>query len=46
VFDGDEAWLAKADLVEWFRNGYAPTRFVRVFLRRPRTVSGEPSRLK
>ena len=46
VFDGDEAWLAKADLVEWFRNNYAPTRVARVFLRRPSTASGEPSRLK
>jgi hypothetical protein len=46
VFDGDEAWLAKADLVEWFRNGYAPTQVARVFLRRSPTVSSGTSRTK
>jgi hypothetical protein len=46
VFNGDEAWLAKADLVEWFRNGYAPTQVARVFLRRSPTVSSGTSLTK
>lgn len=46
VFDGDDAWLAKANLVEWFRTNYAPTRVARVFLRRPSTPSGGSRRLQ
>lgn len=46
VFDGDEAWLAKADLAEWFRNGYAPTQVARVFIRRAPTVASGTSRAR
>jgi hypothetical protein len=46
VFDGDNAWLAKADLVEWFRTNYEPTSVARVFLRRASTASGGPSAMR
>ena len=35
LFDGDEAWLGKVELAEWFRQNYAPTPVATVFLRRP-----------